>query len=304
MENQPSNGRKAMEEELIKGRDIATQLLEVLVHKSNTHLGDVEEGLMLTFAQDLVRNVLRSFTNTLLLLNTDNNDVSDEVAMPIIIKDVKCPKPEDKDEACKSFFNVKRRSGCHKRKSTAPTWAKNSSVLIEDGYAWRKYGQKMTMNAKYLRSYYRCTHKYDQGCPAIKQVQRIQEDPPLYRTTYYGYHNCKSAFSPEMMWKPASSSDSSMLLSFSNSFPTKEEYPFSTFKQESMEVIQDYHIAHNQLPSSDELLLCDYELDFNCLRHVTVLSSTEYVQVEEDLGFLGYGWEQQLSDEVFELFIF
>ncbi|XP_020209674.2 uncharacterized protein LOC109794640 [Cajanus cajan] len=121
MENQPAHGRKAMEEELVNGRDTANQLLEILVHESNTHRGGVEvEGSVLPFAEDLVRKVLRSFTNTLLLLNI-HNDVSDDVVMPTTtIKDasssVKCPKPEDKDESCKGFFNAKRRRGCHKRK--------------------------------------------------------------------------------------------------------------------------------------------------------------------------------------------
>ncbi|TKY49208.1 WRKY transcription factor 70 [Spatholobus suberectus] len=282
MENQPSNGRKAMEEELVKGRDITNHLLEILVPKCNTHHGGVQvEGLVLPFAEDLVRKVLRSFTNTLLLLNTDM-DVSDEVVMPTTIKDVsssvKCPKPEDKDY--NNFLNAKRRRGCHK--SSSPTWENNSSILTEDGYVWRKYGQKMTMNAKYLRSYYRCTHKYDEGCPAIKQVQRIQEDPPLYRTTYYGHHNCKSSSSPEIMiMEPPSSSGSSKVLSFSNTFPSKEEYPFSSSlssstKQEPMEVIPEGQSSdHNQLPSSNYLLLCDYELDFNYSRQVTMLSSID-----------------------------
>lgn len=40
------------------------------------------------------------------------------------------------------------------------------------------------------RSYFRCTHKFDQGCQASKQVQQVQDDPPLYRTTYNGQHTC------------------------------------------------------------------------------------------------------------------
>ncbi|RDX62837.1 putative WRKY transcription factor 70, partial [Mucuna pruriens] len=291
MENQPSNGRKAMEEELVKGRVIANQLLDVLVHKSNTHDGNVK-GSMLPLVEDLVHKVLSSFTNTLLLLDSINDvSISNEDVMPITVKDVlssmKSPKPRDTDEACKRFFDPKnRRRGCYKRKSSAPTWETNSSILVEDGYVWRKYGQKRTMNAKYLRSYYRCTHKYDEGCPAIKQVQRIQEDPPLYRTTYYGRHNCKSSLSPEIITEPASSSGSSIFLSFSNSFPSKEEYPFSSTKQETMEMILDDHIVHNQLPSSDYLMLCDYELDFNYSRHVTMLSSTESVQFDNDSSLL------------------
>jgi len=142
------------------------------------------------------------------------------------------------------------------------------------------------------RSYYRCTHKYDQGCPATRQVQRIQEDPPLYRTTYYGHHNCKISLGPEIILEPASSSDSSMFLSFSTTFPTKEEYQFSSSlfsstKQEPMEGIPDDCGMHNQLPSSDYHLLDDYELDFNCLRYDTMqsmLSSTESVQFDKVYG--------------------
>lgn len=149
---------------------------------------------------------------------------------------------------------------------------------------------------KYLcRSYYRCTHKHDQGCPAIKQVQRIQEDPPLYRTTYYGHHNCKGSFNPEIVLEPASSSGSSILLSFNNNLPSKEEHPFpsslfASTKQETMEVIPDDNIAHNQLSSSDYLLLCDYELDFNYSKHVTMLSSTDSVEFGNVYGRFGFWW--------------
>jgi len=119
------------------------------------------------------------------------------------------------------------------------------------------------------RSYYRCTHKHDKGCPAIKQVQRIQEDPPLYQTTYYGHHNCKSFSSSDIVMESASPSASSVFLSFSNTLPTKEQYQLQTssvsssMKQEPVEVIQDELIADQSLlASSDYLLLCDYEHDF------------------------------------------
>ena len=116
MENQPSHGKKAMEEELIRGRDTAKQLLEVLVDKSNIHLGDKERS-MLPFAEDLVRKVLRSFTNTLLLLNTNHN--CGKVVVPVTIGDfslsTNCTKPEGIDETCKRVTSKSRR-GCHKRK--------------------------------------------------------------------------------------------------------------------------------------------------------------------------------------------
>ncbi|KAL6980860.1 WRKY transcription factor [Sarracenia purpurea var. burkii] len=61
---------------------------------------------------------------------------------------------------------------------------------MEDGYAWRKYGQKEIMNAKFPRCYFRCAYKHDEGCLATKQVQIIQENPHFYQTTYFGRHSC------------------------------------------------------------------------------------------------------------------
>ncbi|PWA60319.1 WRKY DNA-binding protein 4 [Artemisia annua] len=39
----------------------------------------------------------------------------------------------------------------------------------EDGYNWRKYGQKQVKGSEYTRSYYKCTHK---NCPVKKKVER------------------------------------------------------------------------------------------------------------------------------------
>ena len=41
------------------------------------------------------------------------------------------------------------------------------------------------------RSYYRCTHKSDQGCSAKRQVQRCETDTSKYVVTYYGEHTCR-----------------------------------------------------------------------------------------------------------------
>lgn len=41
------------------------------------------------------------------------------------------------------------------------------------------------------RCYFRCTHKQD-GCKALKQVQRVQKgDQVLYQITYFNHHSCK-----------------------------------------------------------------------------------------------------------------
>lgn len=62
---------------------------------------------------------------------------------------------------------------------------------LEDGLAWRKYGQKEIQNCKHPKAYFRCTHKFDQLCAAQRQVQRCDEDPDTYRVTYIGVHTCQ-----------------------------------------------------------------------------------------------------------------
>ncbi|XP_030536144.1 probable WRKY transcription factor 53 [Rhodamnia argentea] len=61
---------------------------------------------------------------------------------------------------------------------------------LDDGFSWRKYGQKDILGAKYPRGYYRCSHRNVQGCLATKQVQRSDDDPTVFEITYRGRHTC------------------------------------------------------------------------------------------------------------------
>ncbi|KAJ8471543.1 hypothetical protein OPV22_025886 [Ensete ventricosum] len=57
--------------------------------------------------------------------------------------------------------------------------------VADDGYKWRKYGQKSIKNSPNPRSYYRCTNP---RCNAKKQVERSLEDPETLIVTYEGLH--------------------------------------------------------------------------------------------------------------------
>lgn len=113
-----------------------------------------------------------------------------------------------------------------------PTWTEQVKVNPEnglegptdDGYSWRKYGQKDILGARYPRSirspfliiseksksehltntivcsfffinrsYYRCTYRLVQDCWATKQVQRSDDDPTVFEITYKGAHTCNQS---------------------------------------------------------------------------------------------------------------
>ncbi|KAL2528178.1 putative WRKY transcription factor 13 [Forsythia ovata] len=57
--------------------------------------------------------------------------------------------------------------------------------VLDDGYKWRKYGQKVVKNTQHPRSYYRCTQD---NCHVKKRVERLSEDPRMVITTYEGRH--------------------------------------------------------------------------------------------------------------------
>ncbi|KAK4396011.1 putative WRKY transcription factor 70 [Sesamum angolense] len=168
--------------ELSRGRKVADELRLMLRHTTPP----LDATLVLPAAQSLVATILETFTHSLSILSpTAAAAHSDEVSQlpPLKSEDCAATTPPTKD-----------RRGCYKRRRSSETSTIETASLSEDGHAWRKYGQKVILNAKHPRSYFRCTHKFDQDCQATKQVQRIEDDPPRFRTTYHGRHTCKNLF--------------------------------------------------------------------------------------------------------------
>ncbi|KAG1346834.1 WRKY transcription factor 28 [Cocos nucifera] len=86
--------------------------------------------------------------------------------------------------------NKPRKKGEKRQRAPRFAFMTRSEVdHLEDGYRWRKYGQKAVKNSPYPRSYYRCT---TQKCSVKKRVERSYQDPTVVITTYEGQHTHQS----------------------------------------------------------------------------------------------------------------
>ncbi|KAL7214152.1 hypothetical protein ACSBR1_026551 [Camellia fascicularis] len=190
MENSPGWEQKTLINELAQGKELAKQLQNNLTSSSHET------------CELLIHNILNSYDKALSMLKW-NGSVAGEpqltgAAMGITSESPRSlcgsPHSEDSDRDLKDH---EHKDGSRKRKST-PRWTQQVQVCpgtglegpLDDGYSWRKYGQKDILGAKYPRGYYRCTHRNVQGCLATKQVQRSDEDPTIFEITYRGRHTC------------------------------------------------------------------------------------------------------------------
>ncbi|KAL1199097.1 putative WRKY transcription factor 75 [Cardamine amara subsp. amara] len=87
-----------------------------------------------------------------------------------------------KSEGCSRSMESKKKG----KKQRYAFQTRSQVDILDDGYRWRKYGQKAVKNNKFPRSYYRCTYG---GCNVKKQVQRLTVDQEVVVTTYEGVHS-------------------------------------------------------------------------------------------------------------------
>ncbi|KAL5700815.1 hypothetical protein ACHQM5_026222 [Ranunculus cassubicifolius] len=98
-------------------------------------------------------------------------------------------KPLDQEEenpkSTSKFLKPQKKNQKRVKQARFAFVTKSEVDHLEDGYRWRKYGQKAVKNSPFPRSYYRCTNA---TCGVKKRVERSCDDPSLVVTTYEGKH--------------------------------------------------------------------------------------------------------------------
>ncbi|CAK7348750.1 unnamed protein product [Dovyalis caffra] len=193
--------QKTLISELTRGKELAKQLRNQLNPSSS-----------LESRKFLVEKILSSYEKALSMLNWGAL-AADQ------------PKPTmGMMESLHSFANSSPRSevsdqdgkeecdkNVSKKRKTQPRWTEQVKIRsgtglegpLDDGYSWRKYGQKDILGANFPRGYYRCTHRHSQGCLATKQVQKSDEDHSVFEVTYRGRHTCNQASPSSVVASPS-----------------------------------------------------------------------------------------------------
>ncbi|KAK4747918.1 hypothetical protein SAY87_014504 [Trapa incisa] len=189
---------KTLISELILGVNLARQLR---VHLSSDTTPEAREVL--------IKGILNSYDKALLILQWSEPPIPCQTAQPVPASAAATGIPESPLSvngspnsndfngglAAREQFDARETP---KKRKMLPKWTNQVKISPDtglegpqdDGYNWRKYGQKDILGAKFPRSYYRCTYRNTQNCWATKQVQRSDDDPTVFEITYRGKHTC------------------------------------------------------------------------------------------------------------------
>ncbi|XP_008788525.2 WRKY DNA-binding transcription factor 70-like [Phoenix dactylifera] len=180
-ENSPLIHRRTATQVLNKGKEAANKIKCLLQESFPSE--DHGKNSMIGFLNE---EILDSFSEALIILTSEGAPETplDQASTP-------CSDEQGSDHSSKKRKVQSGRRNGYRRRAHPYASTRVLSKTMDDGRTWRKYGQKDIFSSKHPRSYFRCTHKYDQDCQATRQVQRSEDDPSMYVITYIGEHTCR-----------------------------------------------------------------------------------------------------------------
>ncbi|KAK1558589.1 hypothetical protein Q3G72_004255 [Acer saccharum] len=116
----------------------------------------------------------------------NSSSISSASSEAVNDEQVKVEEQEEDQQKTKKQLKAKKTNQKRQREPRFAFMTKSEVDHLEDGYRWRKYGQKAVKDSPFPRSYYRCTTV---SCNVKKRVERSYNDPSIVVTTYEGQHN-------------------------------------------------------------------------------------------------------------------
>ncbi|KAG2316493.1 hypothetical protein Bca4012_067361 [Brassica carinata] len=178
--------------------------------------------------------------------STSVSSSSKEVVNDNTDKDVTLKDPEEGEQepkGTKPQLKAKKKNQKKAREARVAFLTRSDIDNLDDGYRWRKYGQKAVKNSPYPRSYYRCTTV---GCGVKKRVERSSDDPYIVMTTYEGQHthpfpmtrgHLAMLTSPILDHGATTTSSSSFAIPQPRYFLTQHHQPYSSMYNNSLSMI-------------------------------------------------------------------